>query len=154
MLMYKSRQGVYMIVNSIVSALIGGGLIGVAVTLKLLFNGRVTGISGIVSSSLAKPTRDGFWRLAFLGGLIIGGILMHFIQPEFFANISGRNSVQVILAGLLVGFGTVMGSGCTSGHGVCGISRLSIRSLIATITFMLFGFLAVYIVRFFAGGII
>lgn len=143
-----------MIVNSIVSALIGGGLIGVAVTLKLLFNGRVTGISGIVSSSLAKPTRDGFWRLAFLGGLIIGGILMHFIQPEFFANISGRNSVQVILAGLLVGFGTVMGSGCTSGHGVCGISRLSIRSLIATITFMLFGFLAVYIVRFFAGGII
>lgn len=134
------------------SSLMGGALIGVAVTGMLLFNGRVTGISGIVASSLTRPTRDGLWRWMFLGGLITGGALAWAIQPELFANASDRGLASVLVAGLLVGYGTVMGSGCTSGHGVCGISRLSLRSVIATLTFMLFGFLTVMLVGHFAGA--
>jgi uncharacterized protein len=109
----------------------------------LLFNGRVTGISGIIASSLSRPTQEGTWRWLFLAGMFAGGVIMHQLRPELFANLSGRSTLQIVIAGLLVGFGTVMGSGCTSGHGVCGVSRLSIRSIFATLTFMLFGFLAV-----------
>lgn len=139
-------------VNQALYSLIGGGLIGIAVTMMLLFNGRVTGISGIIASSFAKPSSDGFWRWMFIGGLIVGGLLIQTIRPDFFTNISSRSSVAVLIAGLLVGYGTVMGSGCTSGHGVCGMSRLSVRSVIATLTFMLFGFLTVQAVRYFVGG--
>lgn len=139
-------------VNQALYSLIGGCLIGIAVTMMLLFNGRVTGISGIIASSLAKPTNDGLWRWMFIGGLIVGGFLIQTIRPDFFTNLSSRSSVAVLIAGLLVGYGTVMGSGCTSGHGVCGMSRLSLRSVIATLTFMLFGFLTVQAVRYFVGG--
>lgn len=138
--------------NSTLNSLLGGAIIGVAVTAMLLFNGRVTGISGILSSSLSKPSKDGFWRWMFLAGMITGGILMRSLRPDFFINLSGRSLALVGIAGLLVGYGTVMGSGCTSGHGVCGISRFSVRSALATITFMFFGFLAVQIVRYFLGG--
>ncbi|MCM2281207.1 MAG: YeeE/YedE family protein [Bdellovibrionaceae bacterium] len=138
--------------NTIFYPLLGGSLIGLAVTLMLLFNGRVTGISGIIASSLTKPDRSGLWRWLFLAGIILGGILMHTFGPELFVNQSGRGVVLVLIAGLLVGYGTVMGSGCTSGHGVCGVSRFSTRSLIATATFMLFGFLTVQVVRYFLGG--
>jgi uncharacterized membrane protein YedE/YeeE len=137
----------------IIYPLIGGGLIGLSVTLMLLFNGRVTGISGIVASSLSKPSHEGLWRWMFLGGMIVGGILMRTAVPGFFINLSGRSTLLVLIAGLLVGYGTVMGSGCTSGHGICGVSRISIRSLVATGTFMLFGFLAVAVVRYFSGGV-
>jgi len=139
-------------IHQALSSLMGGALIGLAVTGMLLFNGRVTGISGIVASSLTRPTRDGLWRWMFLGGLITGGALAWAIQPELFANASDRGLASVLVAGLLVGYGTVMGSGCTSGHGVCGISRLSLRSVIATLTFMLFGFLTVMLVGHFAGA--
>ena len=88
----------------------------------------------------------------FLTGLIAGGLLIHFLRPDLFINQSGRSSSAILLAGLLVGFGTSMGSGCTSGHGVCGVSRLSVRSIVATLTFMLFGLLTVQAVRYFAGG--
>jgi len=138
--------------NQALYSLLGGGLIGIAVTIMLLFNGRVTGISGIIASTLAKPTSDGLWRWMFIGGLMSGGFLMQVFQPDFFTNTSGRSFVAVLIAGLLVGYGTVMGSGCTSGHGVCGVSRLSVRSVIATLTFMLFGFLTVQAVRCFMGG--
>lgn len=138
--------------NQIQYALLGGALIGVAVTLMLLFNGRVTGISGILASSLSRPNKEGLWRWMFLAGMILGGILMHSFQPDLFANLSNRGMGLVAVAGILVGYGTVMGSGCTSGHGVCGISRFSVRSVMATITFMLFGFLAVQIVRYLLGG--
>lgn len=141
-----------MILNHALTSLVGGGLIGIAVTLMLLFNGRITGVSGIISSSLAKPTIDGLWRWMFIAGLISGGFFIQAIRPDFFANNSGRSYAAVIIAGLLVGYGTVMGSGCTSGHGVCGMSRLSARSAIATLTFMLFGFLTVQAVRYFTGG--
>lgn len=136
----------------ILASLIGGGLIGIAVTLMLLFNGRVTGISGIIASSLTRPTSEGVWRWMFLGGLLAGGVFMYFVRPDLFANVSGRSSTSIIIAGLLVGYGTVMGSGCTSGHGVCGMSRFSVRSFIATLTFMLFGFLTVQAMRYFVGG--
>lgn len=129
--------------NSLFDSFLGGSLIGVAVTLMLLFNGRVTGISGIISSSLTKPSSDIHWRWLFILGLVVGGFVMNSIRPDFFDNLTERSSLVVIVAGFIVGYGTVMGSGCTSGHGVCGISRLSVRSLVATITFMLFGFLSV-----------
>lgn len=138
--------------SSILNPLIGGATIGVAVTLMLLFNGRVTGISGILASALSMPSKEGLWRWMFLAGMISGGILVHSLNPDLFVNLSGRGLTLVAVAGLLVGYGTVMGSGCTSGHGVCGISRFSVRSVIATVTFMLFGFLAVQGVRYFLGG--
>jgi uncharacterized membrane protein YedE/YeeE len=137
--------------NPIYYSLIGGAMIGVAVTLMLLFNGRVTGISGIISSSLSKPTKEGLWRWLFLGGMLTGGAIMHTLHPELFSNLSGRSTLAVLFAGILVGYGTVMGGGCTSGHGICGLSRLSVRSIIATLTFMLFGFLTVLFVRLILG---
>lgn len=148
------RKADVMDLDQILVSVGGGALIGLAVTLMLLFNGRVTGISGIISSALAKPTADGLWRWMFLGGLIAGGFFIKYFQPGFFINSSERSSAAVIVAGILVGYGTVMGSGCTSGHGICGISRLSMRSVLATLTFMLFGFLSVQAVRYFAGGVI
>lgn len=132
--------------------LLGGGIIGLAVSLMLLLNGRVTGISGIVASALAKPSAFDLWRWTFLIGMIFGGAVMFGIRPELFANTSDRSFSLIATAGLLVGFGTVMGSGCTSGHGICGISRFSIRSLIATVTFILFGFFSVQAMRFFVDG--
>jgi uncharacterized protein len=139
--------------NSAQNAALGGALIGLAVTIMLLFNGRVTGISGIIAASLSKPSKDGFWRLMFIVGMILGGALMYSLRPEYFVNLSGRSLGFVAIAGLLVGYGTVMGSGCTSGHGVCGISRFSMRSVLATITFMFFGFLAVQVVHYLLGGL-
>lgn len=138
--------------NSALNSLLGGALIGLAVTAMLLFNGRVTGISGILSSSLSKPSPEGLWRWIFLAGMVFGGFLMNNLRPDFFVNLSGRSLAIVGIAGLLVGYGTVMGSGCTSGHGICGISRLSVRSILATLIFMFFGFLAVQILSYFLGG--
>ncbi len=133
--------------NSIAYSLLGGALIGVSVTMMLLFNGRVTGISGIIASSLSNLEKAGSWRLTFLVGMVVGGLCMHRFRPDLFVNASGRGLGLVVLAGLLVGYGTVMAGGCTSGHGVCGISRLSVRSIIATLIFMLFGFLTVQTMR-------
>lgn len=128
--------------ESIALALLGGSLIGLAASLMLVFNGRVTGISGIMNGFLKSPIKDGLWRGAFLGGLILGGIILGSVRPDLFVNESGRSFGMVILAGFIVGFGTLMGSGCTSGHGVCGLARFSIRSLLATLTFMAVGVVA------------
>lgn len=138
--------------DAYLNPLLGGALIGVAVTIMLLFNGRVTGISGIIAGALSAPKKDTSWRLSFIGGLIIGGLALRLINPDVFENTLGRETWMVALAGLIVGFGTVMGSGCTSGHGVCGISRFSIRSLLATIVFISFGVLSVSLFRYFLGG--
>ena len=129
------------------NALIGGGLIGVAVSLMLLFNGRVTGISGIINGSLKPQKGDFLWRILFILGLFVGGLLLKILRPESFTNTLETEIYLTVIAGLLVGFGTIMGSGCTSGHGVCGISRFSIRSILATVVFISAGVLAVVLFR-------
>lgn len=137
------------LISSIKNAVVGGILIGVAVSIMLIFNGRVTGIAGIVSGAITFPKKDMAWRVAFILGLVAAGAIFYQINPEYFKNESGRSLPVVIIAGLLVGFGTVLGSGCTSGHGVCGISRVSVRSLSATIAFIVAGFLTASLFRLF-----
>lgn len=136
-----------------INAIIGGVLIGLAVSLMLLFNGRVTGISGILGGIIKPQKNDLNWRVAFVGGLLFGGILLRFLKPEAFIQVSSALAIDYIIAGLLVGFGTLLGNGCTSGHGVCGISRLSIRSIVATLTFILFGVISVLIFKFLRGSL-
>lgn len=125
--------------HSILMSLFGGMIIGLATAVFLVFNGRVTGISGIINGFLGFVKEERLWRGAFLLGLILGGFLLSTSVPEFFVNTSDRPLWLIAVAGLIVGYGTLMGSGCTSGHGVCGIARFSIRSVIATIAFMAMG---------------
>lgn len=101
-----------------INALIGGGIIGMAVSLMLYWNGRVTGISGIINGILSPLKGDTLWRVMFVGGLFLGGLAMKVSHPEVFSGQLATADWTVVAAGLLVGFGTVMGSGCTSGHGV------------------------------------
>ncbi|AGH94489.1 YeeE/YedE family protein [Pseudobdellovibrio exovorus] len=130
-----------------INALLGGVLIGISVSLMLYWNGRVTGISGIINGVLSPLKGDSQWRVLFIAGLVLGGLVMRQMNSDFFENTLQTPMWTVGVAGLLVGFGTIMGSGCTSGHGVCGISRLSPRSLIATVVFMVAGTLAVVLFR-------
>lgn len=128
------------------SSLMGGILIGCAVTGMLLLNGRITGISGILSQAIFNSKERG-WRICFLGGLLLAGFLGRiWISPQELPVIE-VSTTDLVYAGLLVGFGTRLGSGCTSGHGICGIARLSKRSLIATAVFMLAGVVTVFLFR-------
>jgi hypothetical protein len=132
--------------------LLGGVLIGLSASLLLLFNGRVAGISGI-ASGLVLPTRGEWgWRAAFVGGLVGGGLLLRVLLPHALGAPVVRGLGVTLLAGLLVGFGTRLGNGCTSGHGVCGLSRGALRSLVATATFVATGVLTVFLVRHVLGG--
>ncbi len=128
-------------------ALSGGILIGLAVTFMLLLQGRVTGISGILYGTLIPRKNDWDWRLCFVVGLIVGGLLLKWFEPETLENTVNYGPWRFALAGGLVGYGTLLGNGCTSGHGVCGISRFSLRSIVATLTFMAFGVLTVALFR-------
>lgn len=131
-------------------SLAGGLMIGTATVLFLLSNGRIAGISGIVGG-LLKPARgDIAWRVAFVVGLVLSPLVFLIAAPLPQVHIAASNPI-LILAGLLVGIGTRYGSGCTSGHGVCGLSRRSKRSMVATIAFMFAGFVTVYIVRHLVG---
>jgi uncharacterized membrane protein YedE/YeeE len=132
------------------SALAGGLLIGLAAAALIVFNGRIAGISGIIGqllqgSTWAAPTAWG-WRATFVAGLLAAPWLYQQFAPLPAMQMPGSPWV-IVAAGLLVGFGTRLGSGCTSGHGVCGLSRLSLRSLVATLTFMAAGVLTVTLVR-------
>ena len=129
--------------------LTGGILIGIAASMMLLFSGRIAGVSGIFGGMLFQQGKERAWRLSFITGLIAGGILLYTINTDFFENSSGRDLLAVNIAGLLVGIGTRIGGGCTSGHGVCGIGRLSLRSIVATVTFVFAGMVAVVLVKSF-----
>lgn len=135
------------------NGLLGGALIGLAATLMLLFNGRVTGISGIINNAIDVPSQESIWRWSFLVGLIAGGAAVFQFTPERFQNLTQFGFLRLGIAGLLVGFGTIMGSGCTSGHGVCGISRLSVRSMLATVLFILAGAITVFLMKFISGDL-
>lgn len=123
---------------------LGGVLIGCAAWILILFCGRIAGISGIIGGVLSRGTPDRGWRLAFLVGIIISPLLYALVYPLPVIEVSASWPI-LIIAGLLVGIGTRYGSGCTSGHGVCGLSRLSPRSLVATLTFMGVAFITVWL---------
>ena len=132
--------------------LAGGLLIGTAAVILLLTLGRLAGISGILWGAVsAQP--DNLWRWTFLVGLVAGPWLYHTLAEVPYPEASQLEWGWAVAGGLLVGFGTKLGSGCTSGHGVCGIGRLSPRSIAATLTFMLTGFATVYVVRHVLGGL-
>ncbi|MBL8602452.1 MAG: YeeE/YedE family protein [Myxococcales bacterium] len=135
--------------SSYLMALAGGGLIGLSAAAMMFFNGRVAGISGIVGGLLRPVAGEVSWRLLFVFGLLAGGLVAsRGVTPAFGASEAGMGTTLV--AGLLVGIGTRLGNGCTSGHGVCGIARGSRRSLAATLTFIATGALTVHLVRGFA----
>lgn len=135
-----------------ISALVGGGIIGLAVSFFLLLSGRVAGISGIVGGLFAPKPGDFAWRLAFTIGLLGVGVVAALAFPEQVTASSTRSPLAMLAAGVIVGYGTRLGNGCTSGHGVCGIPRFSVRSLVATATFMTTGILTVSIIHFVLGG--
>ena len=140
--------------ESIINAIIGGALIGMAASLLFLANGRIAGISGIVGQSLRVGTTDRRWRLTFVAGLLVGGMGLMNVMPEAIVAPSTRTVGAVAIAGLLVGVGTRMGNGCTSGHGVCGLSRMSGRSLAATLAFMAAGFASASLIQVAMGGVL
>lgn len=137
--------------SSFIAPTVGGVIIGIAAALMLLFNGRIAGISGIVSGMLTPSNADFLWKALFIVGLLLGGVALLFVYPDAFPSELPRSLPMIAVAGLFVGFGTRLGSGCTSGHGVCGISRFSRRSIVATLTFMATGAITVYLVRVFGG---
>lgn len=132
-------------------SLVGGLIIGTAAAVLILFNGRIAGISGILGGLFSLPRADMAWRLTFLIGLVAGPVVAGLLGKPAVADIQA-NWNEILVAGFLVGIGTRYASGCTSGHGVCGISRGSIRSLVATLTFMAAGFLTVFVQRHLIGG--
>ena len=133
------------------SALIGGLLIGLAAAMFILLNGRIAGISGVLGGLLTPSRGDISWRVAFLAGLVLAPAAWMLAAELPTINIDAGYPL-VIIAGLLVGLSTRYGSGCTSGHGVCGLSRLSPRSLVATLAFMGTGFATVFVIRHLIGA--
>ena len=128
------------------ASLAGGLLLGIASAAFILLNGRVLGISGILGGLLRPQARDIGWRLAFIAGLVAAPLVWSLFAKPVVPRIDAGPALLVV-AGLMVGWGTRYGSGCTSGHGVCGLSRLSPRSLVATLAFMATGFAAVFVMR-------
>ena len=134
-----------------ISAFIGGILIGLASALLMALHGRIAGISGILGGLLTSNNNDWNWRIAFVAGLIIAPVVYLFVTGTVAAIELTTSPITLIIAGLLVGFGTRLGSGCTSGHGVCGMARLSLRSMVATVVFVLTAILTVFISRHIVG---
>ena len=135
-----------MTAGSVILALCGGVLIGAAASALLLLNGRIAGISGIAAGLVSPPNSETPWRLFFVLGLLTGGGLLLVAYPAAFPVAASQPLPQLAVAGVLVGVGTRVGNGCTSGHGVCGLSRRSPRSLVATLTFMATGAATVFVV--------
>lgn len=130
------------------NAFIGGLLIGLSALILFISLGRVLGISGICGSLLNYTTlKENKWRILFIAGLLISALIIKLFSPDLFIQQFERSPIVYIFAGLFVGFGTQMSNGCTSGHGICGISRFSVRSIAATATFILFGIITVLVLR-------
>ncbi len=134
------------------SALAGGALIGLAASALLLMNGRIAGISGILGGLLVPARGDIAWRLLFLAGLAGGALIYRIVGADGLVVRFDAAYPVIVAGGLLVGFGTIIGGGCTSGHGVCGIARLSPRSLVATLTFLVTGVATVFVARHLVAG--
>jgi len=134
------------------TALAGGALIGLAAAVLLLGNGRIAGISGIIGGLFVPKATGLVWRLLFIAGILLGALLYQALGGATYRISIDASPAVLLAAGLLVGFGTRMGSGCTSGHGVCGISRLSVRSIVATLVFMATAAATVFVVRHVLGG--
>jgi uncharacterized membrane protein YedE/YeeE len=132
--------------QNLTNALAGGVLIGISATVMLITLGRITGISGIFAGCL-RPEPGGAWRYLFVLGLVLGPVIYHQISGTMAPLPSEAGWPLTIMAGLLVGFGTRMGGGCTSGHGVCGIGRLSLRSMVGTVVFIGTGMATVFVMR-------
>lgn len=133
--------------SDVVWPLLGGALIGTSASVLLMFNGRIAGISGILGGAIAPGASDRGWRSAFLGGLIAGALLLLVLSPSALRVELAPRLPFAVLAGALVGFGTQLGNGCTSGHGVCGISRLSARSIAATLVFIAAGVVSLAVMK-------
>jgi uncharacterized membrane protein YedE/YeeE len=146
-----------MIESMPLASVIGGALIGASAALLLVFNGRIAGISGILGgwldSAIARgPAQEIRWRGLFLIGLLLGGLVLRWLDARYLPGPAVDSWLVLALAGVLVGFGTRLGSGCTSGHGICGISRLSVRSLVATSTFMAAAIATTFVMRHVIGA--
>lgn len=135
------------------TSVLGGVIIGFSVSLMLLFNGKVTGVSGFLGGLLKKETMGDPVRLFFIIGLVTGGLGLRYFYSDAFLLPREEATIDYVIAGLLVGFGTRLGNGCTSGHGVCGISRLSKRSIASTMTFIIFGILSFLLYKTIRGGV-
>lgn len=135
-----------------IASTLGGMLIGLSAVLLMLFTGRIAGVSGIVSRLLPPVSKDYGWRIAFVAGLLAAPLLAQFAKGSAVEQVVSSNLPLMALAGLLVGFGSVLGNGCTSGHGVCGLSRLSSRSFAATLVFMTMAVLTVFVTRHLLGA--
>lgn len=133
--------------SAIWTGLLGGAIMGVAATMLLVMNGRIAGVSGILGGVIDGEKNDRLWRLLFVAGLFVGGLLMAIMWPARAHVVVTSGVPTLVIAGLLVGFGSRLGSGCTSGHGVCGLARLSTRSLVATMVFMAAGFVTVFVMK-------
>jgi uncharacterized membrane protein YedE/YeeE len=135
------------------SSLAGGILIGLSASILMYLNGRIAGISGIVSGIFNNPSmQEKVWRVAFVAGLIGGGFAYAYFFPIAIAPREHMTTTLLVVGGLIVGVGTAMGGGCTSGHGVCGVSRFSLRSITATVVFLSSGIVTVYCVNLFVGA--
>ena len=137
-----------------VASLIGGILIGLSASAMLVFNGKIAGVSGIVGGLVSLRRSDTLWRVAFVAGLVTGGFILRLLAPQAFEFGIVRSGGALALAGFMVGLGARVASGCTSGHGVCGISRFSPRSIVATAIFIVAGAAGVYVVNHLLGGVI
>lgn len=135
-----------------ITAIMGGLLIGAAASVLLWTNGKIGGISGILAGTIFSFGQDGNWRAAFMLGLISAGILYPLLAGQGMEIETQAGPLVTIAAGLLVGFGTRLGSGCTSGHGICGIARFSLRSIVATVVFIGSGVVTVFVVGLLSGG--
>ena len=132
---------------------IGGAMIGLAAIALLLINGRIAGISGILAGALRPKSGNWLWRVVFLAGMLVGALLIRWLHPDAMAIRIDVSTAAVLLGGFLVGIGTRIGNGCTSGHGVCGVGRLAPRSMVASAVFFGTAVLTTYLIRQVFGGL-